>query len=453
MIEDICNMITEDFLENSWKCVETIVERVTNFQGTLNGTPVTLFRFSKGTKTTITLDRGHFFLRGSVEYANPQVTVEEMQGIVGTRMLEVCGNYFHEYGLHTPDKKDVLEICERLKKPPQGRIVPFLLNTDDTEPDRYSMNPLKESILSTGQSAYPAISVNTENLTVDRQFVSKYEDTLITRNESDLIETQLQHSKGSYIDFIDSVKYAQLETLSEAYGIDLCLHALRMPLTVLQTESKESLLHHIISEAHRDFEAVKQAYDCMGRSIANRTTLLTVPHSKLGYGSKRAARGKIRFSDGKLEGLSINYKTTLLYPNDIDPDDISVAKADDNFEVNSEQLTEYDFHETPSSPQFFLYSLGSPENATLWHGVGAFAAPKLLQSYAKARTACREGRLVKNLRRYGVSLISPTQFNLAPEGMWVHPIHRNIDASIGCIDKIADLVRMGMKIEHLSRFE
>jgi len=37
--------------------------------------------------------------------------------------------------------------------------------------------------------------------------------------------------------------------------------------------------------------------------------------------------------------------------------------------------------------------------------------------------------------------------------MWVHPVHRNIDASIGTVENLIDLARMGMKIEHLPRFK
>jgi hypothetical protein len=33
--------------------------------------------------------------------------------------------------------------------------------------------------------------------------------------------------------------------------------------------------------------------------------------------------------------------------------------------------------------------------------------------------------------------------------MWVHPKHRNIDASIGCVENLEDLARMGMRIEQL----
>ena len=453
MVHDLCRMLTEDFLKNSWNSVRELVERATVTPPKTSGSKVTFFRFHNSRKETESFDANHFFLRGSVEYSNPQLTIEEIQGIIGARLLEVSANYFCEFGLRQPEERDVTDICERLKKLSQGRIVAFLLNTDDTEPDRYSVNPLRESLMSTGQSAFPAANVRTENLVVDRNFVRKYEGTLISESETDLVGAQLANSNGLYLDFVDSVKYAQLEKLSSQFGIDLSLYALRMPLTMLQAESKSGLLHHIISETHRDFEAVKQAYDCMGRSIAKRTTLLTIPHSKLGYGSKRAARGKLRFNESKLESLAITYKTTALYPNDIDPDDLSIAKAEDKFTVDGKQLAEYDFNETPSSPQFFLYSLGSPENAALWHGVGVFGAPQLLQSYATARAACSEGRMIKKLQDFGVSTQTPMQFNLSPEGMWVHPTNRNIDASIGCVANLVDLAQMGMKIEHLPRFE
>ncbi|UCF45222.1 MAG: hypothetical protein JSW44_00880, partial [Candidatus Bathyarchaeota archaeon] len=293
-----------------------------------------------------------------------------------------------------------------------------------------------------------------ERLRVDKKFVSKYEGTLISKSEVELVNRQLGSIKGSYLDFVDSIKYAQMEEFSEIFGIDLSLYALRMPLLTLQAEAKDDLLHHIISEIHRDYDSVSQAYSCMRRSMTKRTTLLTVPHSKKGYGSKRVARGKIHFEGAKLESVSVKYRTTRLYPNEIDPKDVSIAKAEDSFTVKGEKLADYSFLETPSSPQFFLYSLGSPENAVLWHGIGAFAAPKLLRSYVSVRNVCRTGKLIKDLEdRYGVKTEVPLQFNLKPEGMWVHPVHRNIDASIGCVENPADMVRSGMKLEHLSPFQ
>jgi hypothetical protein len=192
----------------------------------------------------------------------------------------------------------------------------------------------------------------------------------------------------------------------------------------------------------------------MRRSIKKRKTLLTVPHSKKGYGSKRAARGKLHFENTKLDSVSVKYRTTRLYPNEIDREDVSIAKAEDSFIVTGEKLADYNFSKTPSSPQFFLYSLGSPENAVLWHGIGSFAAPKLLRSYMSVRKVCKRGELFRDLQgKYGVNTDVPLQFNLAPAGMWVHPLHHNIDSSIGCVENFADVVRMGMKIEELLAFK
>lgn len=43
----------------------------------------------------------------------------------------------------------------------------------------------------------------------------------------------------------------------------------------------------------------------------------------------------------------------------------------------------------------------------------------------------------------------PLHLNLAPDKVWVHPVHRNIDASVGCVQNLEDLAKMGMKIEYL----
>ncbi len=450
--DDLCRRIVEDFLESSWSCVKILLEKLANFREK-NGRKVSLFRFKNGQRVDSAFEGNHFFLRGSVEYSNPQLTVEEVQGIIGTRMLEVCGNYFHQHGLREVDAKDIDEICEALKKPPQGMIVAFLLNTDDVEPDRYSMNPMKESIVNSGQSAFPSAYVQTEGLAIDQRFVGKYDGALISKSEVELINRHLRNAKTSYLDLVDAVKYEQMESLSEVFGVNLCLYSLRMPLTTLQNETDEGLLHHIIRETHGDYDSIKRTYDCMGRSIGKRTTLLTVPHSQKGYGSKRAARGKIHFSDMNLESVDVRYRTTLLYPNAIDPDDISIANGEDRFTVAGGRLTNYSFCETPSSPQFILYSLGSPENAAVWHGIGAFAAPKLLRSYVRVRRACGRGQIIKDLKeKYGVRTEVPLQFNLVPDNMWVHPVHRNIDASIGSVENLEDLAHMGMRLEYLSAY-
>lgn len=456
MPDDLCRKLLEDFLESSWSSVEVIVQQLKSFKAKVGKQrkSIVMFRFRKGQKVSRNFAGAHFFLRGSVEYSNPQLTLEEVQGIVGARMLETCGNYFHDYGLHKPDTNDITEICEALKKPSEGPIIAFLLNTDDIEPDRYSMNPLKESIVTSGQSAFPAAYVKTENLHIDQRFVKKYEGNLICGREVEPINQQLENAKGSYVDFVDALKYTQMEEIAETFGVDLGLYALRMPIATLQAEKKDDLLHHIISEIHKDYESISQAYSCMRRSMTKRKTLLTVPHSMKGYGSKRAARGKLHFEGTKLKSVTVNYRTTRLYPNEIDPEDVSIAKAEDSFTVTGEKLIDYSFSETPSSPQFFLYSLGSPENAVLWHGIGAFAAPKLLRSYVSVRDSCRRGQMIKDLRqRYGVWTEVPLQFNLVPDFMWVHPVHRNIDSSVGCVENLAVLVSRGMKLEYLSDFK
>ena len=453
MTSDLIKIIVADFLKNSWHTIEAIVQGLARFKGDREK-KVNLFFFKNRRKNDLTIDGGHFFLRGSVEYSNPQLTVEEVQGIIATRLLEVCGNYFYQYGLHQVDSRDVDVICEMLSKPSQGTIVPFLLNTDETEPDRYSMNPLKESIVNSGQSAFPSASVRTNELKIDDKFVQKYEGSLISRGEVELIAHHLETCNDSYLDMADAVKYEQLESLSEYFGINLCLYSMRMPLTILEKETTDGLFHHIIEEIHANYQSIERAYNCMGRSIKSRTTLLTVPHSKKGYGSKRAAKGKIYFDGTKLKSVKVSYRTTPLYPNAIDPNDVSIAKAEDDFSVEGEKLVNYNFRETPSSPQFFLYSLASPENAAIWHGIGAFASPQLLSSYTAIRVACAKDSLIKDLKgKYHVVTEIPLQFNLVPQNMWVHPVHRNIDASIGCVENLKDLANMGMRLEYLSGYE
>lgn len=434
-------------------CIEAIASELRRFKRD-EERKVHLFYIRKSGLNEVVLDGGHFFLRSSVEYSNPQIIVEEVQGIIAARLLEVCGNYFEYYGIHEASRADVDEICERLIRPPSGKIFPFLLNTDDVEPDRYSMNPLKESIVESGQSAFPSASVKTERLEVDQEFMRKYEGSLISRDEAELIERHLETCNNSYVDMVDAVKYEQLEGLSESFGIDLCLPTMRMPLTVLEEETTDGLLHHIIRESHRDYESVERVYSCMGRSMDKRTTLLTVPHSEKGYGSKRAAVGRIYFEGVKLKSVKVTYRATPLYPNAIDPADISIAKADDSFTVEGERLTNYDFSETPSSPQFILCSLGSPEDAVIWHGIGAFGASQLVRSYITTRVACIRDSMIRDLKeRYGITPKIPLQFNLVPKNMWVHPVHDNIDASIGCVEDLRDLAKMGMKLELLPAHE
>jgi hypothetical protein len=61
--------------------------------------------------------------------------------------------------------------------------------------------------------------------------------------------------------------------------------------------------------------------------------------------------------------------------------------------------------------------------------------------------------MIRDLRqKYGVWMEVPLQFNLVPDFMWVHPVHRNIDASVDCVENLAVLVSRGMKLEYLSDF-
>ena len=450
MSSDLSRIIVEDFLKCSWPCVEAIVRKLATFKESRRS-KVPLFYFKNGRRNDVTLDGGKFFLRSSVEYSNPQLTVEEVQGIIAARVLEVCGNYFHQYGLHQANGKDIDEICEMLKKSSLGTIVSFLLNTDDIEADRYSMNPLKESIVNSGQSAFPCGTVKTEKLEIDRKFTLKYEGALICKSEVEQIALHLESCNNNYMDMVDAVKYEHLESLSESFGINLCLYSMRMPLTIMEKETTDDLLHYIIRKTHMDYQSIECVYKCMGRSMKNLTTLLTVPHSEKGYGSKRAARGRIYFDETKLKNVKVDYRTALLYPNAIDPADVSVARADDSFTVEGDRLVNYDFKQTPSSPQFFLYSLASPENAVLWHGIGAFGASELLKSYTTTRLACAKNMLIEGLNeKYGIVSEIPLQFNLVPKFMWSHPTHHNIDASIGCVENLRDLANLGMRMEHLS---
>jgi hypothetical protein len=446
---DLSRVIVEDFLKSSWQCIQALDTDLGTFIAE-NRAKVPLYYFRDGQRRDLALDGGHFFLRTSVEYSNPQLTLEEVQGIIAARLFEVCGNYFYEHGLHKYNQQEIDNICQILKSSPQGKIVTFLLNTDDIEPDRYSMNPLKESILNSGQSAFPAAAVKTEKLQIDQKFAQKYEGSLISKGELEQIAYHLGSCDNSYMDMVDRTKYEQLERLSDAFGINLCLYSMRLPLTALEKETTDNLLHYITRETHKDYGSIECVYKCMGRSMKNLTTLLTVPQSSKGYGSKRAARGRIYFDGLKLRKVKVNYCTVTLYPNEIDPNDVSEARAEDSFEIEGDRFVNYNFKETPSSPQFFLYTLASPEDAVLWHGIGAFGASELLKSYTTTRLTCVKDLLVKDLReKYDTALRLPLQFNLVPKHMWVHPLHRNIDASIGCIENLRDIAIQGMKVEHL----
>src|SRR3990170_544354 len=365
-------------------------------------------------------------------------------------LLKGLDNYIVEKKTADIGQSDLSEISEMLRKPPKGLVIPFLLNTDDVEPDRYSINPLRASIVESGQSAFPAASVVTHDLKVDSSFLTKYEGSLISKDEVDLIE---RHLKGSaeYLDFVDAVKYEILQNASEVLGINLCIPAIRMPLGVLKKEKPKDPMHSLISDSHRDYDTIRTIYELMGRNISKRKTLLlTVPHSPKGFGSKRAAQGSLVFKQEKFEQVKIQYKTTPLYANELDvhETDVSVSKAEDSFSVEAHKIENYEYHQTPSSPQFALYAVLSPEDASIWHGIGVFGGVELVKSIVSVRSARLRKEVFEGVSCRGNK--APMQFNLVPEKMWRHPKLGNIDASVGCVQDLKTLLHTGICIEPLS---
>ncbi len=84
MSEDYCKFLLEDFLKTSFSTVKVLVEGAKASNGLNINRKVTLFRIVNGKKVSFHFSDERFYLRGSVEYTNPQLTVEEVQGIVGT---------------------------------------------------------------------------------------------------------------------------------------------------------------------------------------------------------------------------------------------------------------------------------------------------------------------------------------------------------------------------------
>ena len=123
------------------------VEKFLDAQHERTNYAIPMLKIQKQHLSPIQYSSRHFFLRSSIEYTNPQLTVEELQGIIAARLLEVCGNYMLDNDISQLQPGDLDQLCELLEQPPVSNIVSFLLNTDDVEPDRYSMNPFKESIV------------------------------------------------------------------------------------------------------------------------------------------------------------------------------------------------------------------------------------------------------------------------------------------------------------------
>jgi len=107
-MEDYCKLLLEDFLKTSFSTVKVLVGGAVALKGQNSNRKVTLFRYVNGQKISFPFSDERFYLRGSVEYTNPQLTVEEVQGIIGTRLLETCANYFYQRGLNQFDDGDVV---------------------------------------------------------------------------------------------------------------------------------------------------------------------------------------------------------------------------------------------------------------------------------------------------------------------------------------------------------
>lgn len=156
------------------------------------------------------------------------------------------------------------------------------------------------------------------------------------------------------------------------------------------------------------------------------------------------------FKQDRFDQIKVHYKTTPLYANELDVQeaDVSVAKADDDFSVEVGKIANYDYSQTPSSPQFALYAVLSPEDASIWHGIGVFGGVELIRSIVSIRSAClRKAVLAETVCRGNKS---PLQLNLIPEAMWRHPKYGNIDASVGCVQNLKNVANGGIHVAPLS---
>ena len=439
MSEAIVSQLLTSFHTNSWPAVESLAEALRT-RSARQRPPVPLFRFEGSRRNPVSVPGETFLLRTSVEYANPQVTLEELQGVLLARLLEVSAPFARDHPGQRPQPRDLAEMKTRLGAPPKEGVVPFVLNVDDIEPDRYSVNPLRASIVASGQSARAVAEVRTQGFSLDPGFVEKYRGKLIGDLDLRVIEEELGTvTDGSYVDFVDRVKYRQLAEASQTLGIDLGVPALRMPLATLTAESSSGLLHRMISATHRDVATLRELYGLFGREFGRRKTLLpAVPHAPDKAASKRLARGKIIVNEERVERVEVRYGSGPLYPNEVDPEDVAHAAAQAAFSLEPSRFQEYDFAVTPASPQFAIYMLASPEDGAIWHGVGKYAGVQIVESYSAFHRAGHAGQPF-----FGVAVdgpADPPQWDLVAEGMLVHPKWGNIDASVGCLDDLATVL-------------
>jgi hypothetical protein len=443
--DEVRSKLVGSFLEVSRPSVEALVHALGQKDGS-KAPAASMVRVRDGRREEVVVPGSSFRLRTSVEYASPQVTLEEFQGILLARLLEVTATYLADHPTSPLGEAELREIARPLSDPPKGRVVPFLMNVDDIEPDRYSINPLRRSIIETKQSGRAVADVVTEGLRIDHAFVKKYHGSLVA--DSDVQETEAELArdpKSSYVDFVDRVKYGQLARLSAELDIDLAIPSFRMPLATLRGESRSGPLHRIISACHTDLDALTAVYRLFGREITHRKTLLpAVPHSPDGLASKRAAHGVVSFEGSSLHEVDVHFGPTPLYPNEVDRADVAVVEAEARLQVPAGRLAEYDFRETPASPQFAIYMIASPEDGAIWHGVGKYAGMQIVQSYTNFHRAFGAGELFPGVPLHRRP--APPQWDIVAGKMLLHPKVGNIDASIGCVP---ELPRHLMETTHL----
>ena len=441
--------ILEQFHADSWSAVESLARTLEGPTSSRTGS-TELFRFRGGTREAVRASPKSFLLRTSVEYANPQLTLEELQGILLARLLEVSAPFARDHAGQRPGPADLGEMAARLREPPGPDVIPFVLNVDDIEPDRYSVNPMRTSIVATGQSARAVADTQLHGLALDVPFLERYRGRLVTDADATLLQEELgAHPNASYLDLVDRVKYRQLEQTGAGLGLDLSIPALRMPLTTLREESPTGTIHRLVSAAHRDVPTLRRVYALFGREFGRRKTLLpAVPHGPEKVASKRLVRGKVIVTEDRIDRIDVRYGSGPLYPNEIDKGDIAAAAADVEFSVDPARLQEFDFRTTPASPQFAIYMLASPEDGAIWHGVGKYAGIQIVESYTAFHRACHVGEPF-----FGVPVRcrpDPPQWDLVAESMLVHPKWGNIDASVTCVENLAERLPHHLKIRPLA---
>jgi hypothetical protein len=411
---------------------------------------VALYTIEKGKRKKVNLRSDQFLLRTSMEYCNPQVTIEEATGTILAGIMAGIADHCLA-GKKEPSNIDSGAVLEHMgsTRLEDRTVVPFFMMVDDIEPDRFSMNPLRASLYETMQTALPVAYVENKGLEVDPDFVKKYRDKLVTEEEAGKLDKCLEKfgSLKWYTDLVDIFKYDQLGELSGTVGMDLKIPFMRMPLETLQKEGSDGTLHSTIRRCYEDDEILRGIYQVLSKPLSN--YLLTVP--LLGnLGSKRVAKGKIEERDGKIVGIKVsNLKRMRLSPNEIDRKDVSYAICCDKKirkKIGIEDLKKFEYAKMPLSPQFAIYMIQSPENGAFWHGMGGYQSTALVGSYVAMNH--QFDRFFKGLPKPHPGV--PVQFDINGllNNAFINSIpHKNVDASLGCVSdgKLEKILLAGLK--------